>query len=249
MMKTLLGRIALLVSLVSLSSLAYGQDTLITLKPTQATHTVFVGLQVPLNYTIGYRYRFSQRISAEAQGGIIAAPFDRYTLTLLEGFGLDPTLSQVIDRSFQQGSTASLGITVHANSPWYGTLFGQYAHFSAGPITPADGLGVYFQRDFSSFGLLGSPSFVFNLQSNLWITGLRVGRSFQFGDSPFGLNTELSLGKIIATKNTFSSNRSGVDALGVTQRLYNSLDNEIDTNLRQHGFLPTLNVLLTYRLR
>jgi hypothetical protein len=167
---------------------------------------------------------------------------------LLEGFGLDPNLSRVIDRSFQQGSSVSLGISVHANSPWYGTLYGQYIHFAAGPITPADGLGIYFNRDFSGFNLLNSPAFVFNLQSNVWVAGLRVGRSFQFADSRFGLNTELGLGKILTTKNTFSSNQPAVDALGVTQRLYGNLDNEIDTKLRQNGYLPTLNVLLTYGL-
>ena len=216
--------------------------------PFRPVHTVFAGVQIPLNYTLGYRYQFSRRLSVQAQGGLIAAPFERYTLRLLEGFGLDPNLSRVIDRSFQQGSSVSLGISVHANSPWYGTLYGQYIHFAAGPITPADGLGIYFNRDFSGFNLLNSPAFVFNLQSNVWVAGLRVGRSFQFTDSHFGLNTELSLGKILTAKNTFSSNQPAVDALGVTQRLYGNLDNGIDTKLRQNGYLPTLNVLLTYRL-
>ncbi len=76
-----------------------------------------------------------------------------------------------------------------------------------------------------------------------------MGRSIRFGDSPFGLNLEASLGKIVATRNTFSSNRPLVDGLGVTQRLYDDLDNEIDDKLRRNGFLPTFNVLLRYRLR
>ncbi|QJD77723.1 hypothetical protein [Spirosoma rhododendri] len=235
--------------LVSVPLLTLGQDSLTAATPFRAGHTVFAGVQIPLNYTLGYRYQFSRRLSVQVQGGLIAAPFERYTLKLLEGFGLDPNLSRVIDRSFRQGSSASLGISVHANSPWYGTLFGQYVHFSAGPITPADGLGIYFNRDFSGFSPLNSPAFVFNLQSNFWVAGLRVGRSFQFTNSRFGLNTELSLGKIVTTKNTFASNRPLIDDLGVTQRLYTNLDNEIDTKLRQYGYLPTLNVLLTYRLR
>lgn len=247
MKKTCL-HLALLASLISVPSLTQGQDSLAMTTPFRPVHTVFAGVQIPLNYTLGYRYQFSRRLSVQAQGGLIAAPFERYTLKLLEGFGLDPNLSRVIDRSFQQGSSVSLGVSVHANSPWYGTLYGQYIHFAAGPITPADGLGIYFNRDFSGFNLLNSPAFVFNLQSNVWVAGLRVGRSFQFTDSRFGLTTELSLGKILTTKNTFSSNQPVVDALGVTQRLYGNLDNEIDTKLRQNGYLPTLNVLLTYRL-
>jgi hypothetical protein len=249
-MKNTTNWIGSLLLLVCLSSFVRAQDTIVvSQKPFVATHTVFAGLQIPLNYTAGYQFRFSRRVSAQIQGGLIAAPFEQYTLRLLNGFGLDPNLSRVIDRSFRRGNSASLGVSVHANSPWYGTLFGQYVHFAAGPITPADGLGIYFNRDFSGFGLLNSPAFVFTLQSTLWVAGIRLGRSFQFGDSRFGLNTELGLGKVLTTQNNFSSNRLSVDALGVTQRLYRSLDNEIDSKLRQYGYLPTLNVLLTYRLR
>ena len=249
--KTTAGYLSCFALFVGLSLPVQAQDSLaaVVQQPFRTSHTVFVGVQTPIDYTLGYRFQFNQRFSVQAQGGFIAAPFEQYTLKLLESFGLDPNLSRVIDRSFRQGTSAGLGFTVHANSPWYGTVFGQYVHFSAGPITPADGLGVYFKQDFSGFGLLDSPSFVFNLQSNLWVAGLRLGRSFRFGTSRFGLNTELGLGKIFLTKNTFSSNRSGIDGLGVTQRLYTNLDNEIDNKLRQYGFLPTLNVLFTYRLR
>jgi hypothetical protein len=141
-----------------------------------------------------------------------------------------------------------VGGNVHANSPWYAGLFGQYVHLTAGAITPAEGLGAYFQRDFSGFGLLASPALVFEMQTNLWLGGLRVGRTFQFSDSRFGLNVEAGLGKIFTTRSKFASNRSLVDALGITQQLYTDLDHEVDTSLRRHGYLPTLDVLLTYRL-
>lgn len=189
-----------------------------------------------------------RRLSVQAEGGLIAAPFDRYTLRTLEAFGLDPTLSRALDRSFRRGSSVSLGVNVHAGSAWYAGAYGQYVRLAAGPITPADALGVYFKRDFSGFGLLNSPTFVFNMQSNLWVAGLRVSRSIRFADSRLGLNVEASLGKIVATRNTFSSNRSLVDGLGLTQRLYDNLNAEVDTKLRQNGFLPTLNLLLTYRM-
>jgi hypothetical protein len=211
-------------------------------------HTVFAGVQLPLSYTAGYQLQVSPRLSARVQGGLIVPPFDRYTLKTLEGFGLDRQLGDAIDRSFRRGTSLSVGINVHANSPWYAGLFGQYVHLTAGSITPADGLGLYFQRDFSGFGLLASPAFVFDMQSSLWLGGLRVGRAFQFPASRFGLNLEAGLGKVFTTRNTFASNRSLIDALGVTQQLYADLDHEIDSSLRRHGYLPTLDVLLTYRL-
>lgn len=63
-----------------------------------------------------------------------------------------------------------------------------------------------------------------------------------------GLKVEASLGKIIATRNRFTSNPSFVDGLGITQRRYENLSSEVDTKLRRNGFLPTLNLLLTYRI-
>jgi hypothetical protein len=211
-------------------------------------HTVFAGVQLPLSYTAGYQLQASRRFSARVQGGLIVPPFDRYTIRTLEGFGLDRQLGDAIDRSFQRGSSLSVGVNVHANSPWYAGVFGQYVHLKAGPITPAEGLGLYFQRDFSGFGLLASPALVFEMQSTLWLGGLRVGRAFEFTDSRFGLRLEAGLGKIFTTRNRFASNRSLIDALGVTQQLYTDLDHEVDTSLRRHGYLPTLDVLLSYRL-
>lgn len=205
-------------------------------------------MKIPLNYTAGYRFQFSRRLSVQAEGGLIAAPFDTYTLKTLKAFGLDPTLRNTLDRSFRQGSSVSVGINIHAHSPWYGGVYGQYIHLVADPIIPADALGVYFKQNFSGFGLFDSPSFSFTMQSNLWVAGLRVGRVLRISDSRFGLNLEASLGKIVATRNTFSSNRSVVDGLGVTQRLYDNLNTEVDTKLRKNGFLPTLNVLLIYRI-
>jgi hypothetical protein len=240
----------LLILLLFWPVLGRSQDSIRTrlTKPFAPTHTVYGGLQIPLNYALGYRFQFSPRLSAQVQGGLIAAPFERYTLKLLTGFGLDPKLGGLIDRSFRQGSSLGVGVNVHARSPWYGGLFGQYVHLAAGPVSPADGLGVYFKQDFSGFGLLASPSFVFNLQTNLWVGGLRVGRSVRFGDSRFGLNLEASVGKILSTQNHFSSNRSLVDGLGITQGLYRTLSDEIDSKLRRSGYLPTVNAWLTYRL-
>ena len=234
--------------LLAIPTLAQAQDTLTTTTRFKPVHTVFAGVQIPLNYAAGYRLQISRRLSAQVQGGLIEAPFDRYTLKTLEAFGLDASLSRALDRSFQRGTSLAVGVNVHANTPWYAGVYGQYIQLAAGPITPADALGVYFKRDFSGFGLLDSPAFVFNMQANLWVAGLRVGRSIRFADSRFGLNPEASIGKIVATKNTFSSNRALIDGLGVTQRLYSNLNDEIDTKLRQNGFLPTLNVLLTYRI-
>ncbi|MGI4733865.1 MAG: hypothetical protein ACRYG7_01665 [Janthinobacterium lividum] len=236
-----------IIFLLSLPLLA-GAQTTAPAERFPLRHTVFVGVQLPLSYTAGYQLQASRRFSARVQGGLIVPPFDRYTLKTLEGFGLDRQLGDAIDRSFRRGTSLSVGANVHANSPWYAGLFGQYVHLTAGSITPAEGLGLYFQRDFSGFGLLASPALVFEMQTTLWLGGLRVGRAFEFTGSRFGLNLEAGVAKIFTTRSKFASNRALVDALGITQQLYTDLDHEVDASLRPHGYLPTLDVLFTYRL-
>jgi hypothetical protein len=80
--------------------LGRGQDstTAHLTRPIKPIHTVYAGLQVLFNYAMGYRFQFCSRLSAQVQGGLIAAPFERYTLKLMTGFGLDPKLGSLIDR-------------------------------------------------------------------------------------------------------------------------------------------------------
>jgi hypothetical protein len=115
----------LIVLLLLWPLLGSSQDTISVrlVKPFRPNHTVYAGLQLPLNYAFGYRFRFSPHLSAQVQGGLIAAPFERYTLKLLTGFGLDQALSGLIDRSFRQGSSLSVGLNWHARSFWHAGLF------------------------------------------------------------------------------------------------------------------------------
>lgn len=41
-------------------------------------YTVFVGVKLPLNYTAGYHFQFSRRLSVQAEAGLIVAPLDTY---------------------------------------------------------------------------------------------------------------------------------------------------------------------------
>lgn len=228
-----------------------GQDVTPSLSPetrTFSSHSIFIGTQIPLQYTVGYAYRFSDRFSARVQLGILTKPYDRFIRGSMEAFGLKKELGRVIAKSFQGGTIMGTGANYHFGKSYVG-LYGQYIHLQSGGVTPADALGIYFNRDFSSFDPKGLPAFQFSMQSNLFQLGALYGRQFKLKNPRWRIDAELSLAKVITSTSTFSSNRPGVDRTGLVKSLYRALDREVGEAYQQHGWLPTINVYLVYQLQ
>jgi len=221
-------------------------DSAVVIKTFSKSH-VFIGTQIPLQFTAGYGYQFSNRFSARAQAGLITKPYDNFIVNAMEAFGLDKYLSTVIKKAFQNGTVLGIGPDYHFGQNYVG-VYGQYIHLKGGGITPADALSVYFKKDFSGFDLLGLPVFEFSMQSNMLNTGALFGHTFQLKNPQFALNLEAGISKIVASKNSFASNRPLVDATPFAQNLYKELDDEIQSAYWKHGFIPTLNFYLVYRL-
>ena len=208
---------------------------------------VFIGTQIPLQFTAGYGYQFNQRFSARAQGGLITKPYDGFIVDALEAFGMDKYLAAVIRKAFQNGTVAGIGGNYHFGQNYVG-VYAQYMHLKGGGITPADALSVYYKKDFSAFDLLGLPVFEFAMQSNLFNTGALLGHQFQLRNPRFAINVEGGFSKIVASKNSFSSNRPLVDQTSFAKNLYGELDQEIRKAYWKHGFIPTVNLYLSYQL-
>ncbi len=212
-----------------------------------SAHSIFVGTQIPLQYAVGYTYRFSDRFSARVQLGLLTKPYDRFIRGSMEAFGLKKELGRVIAKSFRGGTILGAGANYHFGKSYVG-LYGQYIQLRSGGVTPADALGIYFNRDFSSFDPQGLPVFEFSMQSNLYPVGALYGRQFQLNNPRWRIDAELSLAKVITSASTFSSNRSAVDRTGLAKNLYRALDREVGEAYQQQGWLPTINVYLVYQL-
>jgi hypothetical protein len=208
---------------------------------------VFIGTQMPLQYTIGYGYQFSDRFSASAQAGILTKPYDGLIINSLEAFGLDKYLGRVIKKAFNKGTVLGIGTNYHFGKNYVG-LSGQYIHLQGGGITPADALSVYFKKDFSSFDPTGLPVFEFAMQSNILNIGTFFGHKFQLNKPQLSINAEVGLSKIVASKNSFSSNRSLIDQTAFSRNLYKELDKEMRKAYWKYGFIPTLSIYFVYRL-
>lgn len=211
MTKTFLQRITNLTIIIMLAmtgTTSWAQDSAVhnTAPTTFSKSHVFIGTQVPLQFTAGYGHRFSQRLSAWAQGGFITKPYSGFIVDAMEAFGLDKYPGRVIKKAFKSGRVFGIGPNYHFGKNYIG-VYGQYMHLSGGGITPADALRVYFKKDFTEFDVTGLPAFEFSMQSNIANAGALFGRRFPLKNTRLSLNGEVNLSRIIASKNSFSSNR------------------------------------------
>jgi hypothetical protein len=209
---------------------------------------VFAGSQIPLQFTAGYGYQFNGRWSARAQVGYITKPYGGFIVNALETFGLDKNLGRVIKKAFTNGSIIGIGPNYHFGKNYAG-VYAQYIHLRGGGISPADALSIYFKKDFTSFDVGALPAFEFSMQSNILNTGLLVGHQFQLQNPQFRIDGEVGFSKIVASKNTFNSNRALVDQTAFAKNIYKEIDDEMQSAYWKHGFIPTVNVYLVYRIR
>lgn len=210
--------------------------------------SIFIGTQIPLQFTTGYAFQISNHFSAKAQAGFLTKPYDGLIVNSLQVFGLDKNLGRVIKKAFRTGRLLGIGLDYHFGKNYAG-IYGQYIHLKGGGITPADALSVYFNQDFSSFDPTGLPAFEFNMQSDILNINAMFGHEFQLRNPHLSINTEVGLSKIVASKNYFSSNRSAVDGTAFARNIYNQIDKEMRTAFWKYGFIPTISVYLVYRLR
>ncbi len=208
---------------------------------------ILIGTQFPLQFTAGYSYRFSNRVSTRAQAGIITKPYSGFIVSAMEALGMDKYLARIIKKTFQSGAIYGVGPNYHLGKNYVG-VYGQYLHLKGGGIKPADALSLYFKKDFTELDISGLPVFEFSMQSNMVNAGVLFGRQFQLRNPRFAVNGEVGLSKIVASNNNFSSNRSIVDRIPFIQNLYKEIDTEIQDAYWKYGFVPTINLYLVYHL-
>lgn len=227
----------------------FAQDTAYhrTVNESLSKSHVFIGAQIPLQFTAGLGYRFSSRISVQAQAGIITRPFSGFIVNAMNTFGMNKKLSQVIKKAFRSGTLIGIGPNYHFGKNYVG-IYGQYMHLKGGGITPADALSVYFKKDFTQFNLTGLPVFEFSMQSNAVNAGTFFGHEFRLRNPRFSLQGEAGLSKIVASESGFTSNRTLIDQTAFARNLYREMDREMRDAYWKYGFMPTVNLYLAYHL-
>jgi hypothetical protein len=166
-------------------------------------------------------------------------------LKAMEGFGLDKNLSRTIENSLQNGLMATLGANYHFGKNYLG-VYGQYAHLK-GETSLAEAASAYFGRDLSFLNPLGISILELSARSNLYNVGVIYGRRFTLPNPRFEILAEAGFGKILGSSNKFATNQMLIERIALVQQLYKQMDKDFNSAYWKHGFLPSINVYLTYQ--
>jgi hypothetical protein len=211
-------------------------------------HSFSIGTQVPLQYTIGYEYQVSDHFSAQAQGGLLTAPYDQVILSVMKSFGVDDSLKSLIEDAFKMGTIVAVGTKYHFNENHYIGIDGQWIQLNGGGVA-ADLASAYFGRDISPLRQ-GSNTIPLELtlQSTLYMAGITYGRRFHFANPSFEIAAEISISKCFSSNNSFSSNHPRLDGTQQVKKLYSDLDSDLNFSYSRYVYVPTLNVYFVWHL-
>ena len=215
----------------------------------EGRHSLFMGTQVPLQYTAGYEYRFVDRFSANFQAGILTHPYDEAILGIVQLFGVDDSLRSIIDEAFDLGVIVEGGIKYDFTENNYLGAFGRWVHLEGGG-TAAELLGAYFKRDISPLRRSGYRApLELTLQSDLYLFGILYGRRIRFSNPRFELALEFGVSKSFASTSAFESNRPHLDATDAVRALYAGLSKDMKSAYREYVYVPTINFFLVWKPR
>lgn len=208
------------------------------------------GTQFPLQYAAGIEYKFHPRLSASVQGGLITQPYDKYLLYCMEVAGLSKNLSRIIERSFERGFTATIGVNYHIDKYYIGLYVLGAQMQGEGPLLElAD---VYYKGKFPSNidpALLDiAENLRMNWESDLICAGILAGRKFTL-PRRFEFRTEIGFTKIMGSQSRYTVKLPIIDDSSLAQDLYGRMNTEFKESYWKYGYVPSINLYLAYRLK
>ena len=211
-------------------------------------HSVLIGTDFPTQYTIGYNIEYGT-LSSQIQAGFLTKPYDNLILDIIEGFGADPNIIEIIRDAYQKGAVFTVKQQYHLKKMYFG-VYAQYYNLSAEGV-PLDIVQSYYGVDltssWSSIPLIptaldfGNEITKIELKSKLWQVGLLIGRRFEFSNPKLELRTEFSMSKNISSSNLFSSQTP------YPQSLFDDMDADIQETYKNYAYIPSVNIYLAYR--
>lgn len=197
---------------------------------------IFIGLDLPLYYSLGYEQKISDHISLNGKLGVLTNPFDVIILDLLKEFDADELLVNTIGDAF------SVGINLQPTLKWYirKTYIGLSYSFLMlnAKDCPMNAIENYYE-----ISIPDRYSSSLTLQSNLHNAGFILGRKFNIKDSRYVLNLEFSLMKTFASNSYLKKEREQS-----LESLSNAIDNKLNQYFVNYGYFPSINVFFVYKL-
>jgi hypothetical protein len=223
-----------------------------TLSAKAQEKSVLFGTDFPTQYTLGGNLEY-QNFSTQLQFGALTKPYDNIILDIIESFGADENLIEIVRKAYEKGFVFSLKQNYHFKNNLYTGIYLQYLSLNAAE-TPLDIINSYYPEiDLTSSWVSGGLPILrekrygdevteIRLKSNLMQVGLLIGYKFQFSNPKYEIRTELSASKHIYSSNEFSSQTP------YPELLYQQLEADIAETYKQYAYIPSLNVYFVIRL-
>jgi hypothetical protein len=213
--------------------------------------SILLGTDFPIQYTAGGLLEY-QNFSTQLQFGALTKPYDDVILSVIEGFGADSGIINIVRKAYERGFVFTVKQNYHFKNGIYTGLYLQYLTLHAAE-TPLDIIESYYP-EFELVTIWNKP-FPFNfadrygdevtelqLKSNLLQMGLLVGYRYSIPNSNFELRTELTFSKNIFSSNQFSSQTP------YPELLYEKLDEDISETYTKYAYIPSINLYFVIKI-
>jgi hypothetical protein len=202
------------------------------------TSNAFLGIDLPLYYTIGYEQKISNHFSVNAKLGFLTKPFDVTTLDVLKAFGTDELVVNTIGEVFSVGINLQPSVKWHFHKSYIGV---SYSYLSLNALNcTLEEIEKLYGVEIPDTGRNTKLS----LHSNLQNAGLLYGRKFSFKNPSYGLNLELSILKTFYSSSRLETNHD--NSLDVLNTLIDFKLNEYYIN---YGYIPGINIVFVYYIK
>ena len=227
------------------------------LRAQETRHQLLLGTQFPLQMGLGYHYRISPSFSLRAQAGVLTSPYDDVVLGLMRRYGADERLTRIVESSFGLGGVGNVGLVYHRDRYRFGIQGGYVGLHGQSPIP--DLMLIYYGPEIGNLflerarqeapeGTPGLETVEVTAITELWTAGITGGRQFTFRNPRLGLLAEIGLTRSFRSTTAIQSNYEAFDQHPPIAYVYSDVKAQVKEAYRQYGWLPTVNVYLTYYL-
>lgn len=209
---------------------------------------IAVGVHAPLNYSLRVMATPHQRLEVDASLGIIAPPFDGAIIGILDAFGVDSGITKLLGRTFAGGLGSQVGVSAHMGRHLI-RISGGFWALTASTVS-ADELERAFRRNANPYrSRPGEGTNQLTLDGHLWQVAAYYGYRLPLDPQQrWTLRLELGLERTVASSFNLASSSPAVRNRPEAQALSEDLDQDLQTIMADYSWVPTLNVLLVWRL-
>ena len=212
-------------------------------QPVLAQQQLKVGMDIPLQYGLGYKYTPEKGVGGGLKVGILTEPHSSIILAAMEALGTESAIVDIIRDGFKMGMVLDGSASWHWKKNYVGANL-VYINLSAGEA-PLDVIDGNYDLDLEYSDLLtslfGQESMQINLNSCLMQVGVHYGRRVPLKDK-LELQLEFGVTKNIGSTNNFSSD------FPYPLTVYNAIDEDLQEAYRKYAIIPTLGIYLVYNL-